>query len=152
MGSRVSTQHNCDHYNGERHPHLRKRKFGDQEVDAVIVGLGAAGECSFMSWPVRVCLWWGSRLGLFGIPKPISPAMSCTPNPLAWNDTRLSAGHDAPPVWRQQLRAGGRRRHGAFHRGVLPLPRKRFYDADPGWSRGGLAHHLRGSRTLLFQD
>ncbi|MGB4431559.1 MAG: hypothetical protein WBJ15_06860, partial [Limnochordia bacterium] len=43
MGSRVSTQHNCDHYNGERHPHLRKRKFGDQEVDAVIVGLGAAG-------------------------------------------------------------------------------------------------------------
>ena len=35
--------HNCDHYNGERYPHMKNRKFVKQEVDAVVVGLGAAG-------------------------------------------------------------------------------------------------------------
>ena len=38
-----SRQRCCDHYHRERYPHLEKRKFGGEEADAVIVGLGAAG-------------------------------------------------------------------------------------------------------------
>ncbi len=95
MAERISVQHNCDHYNAERYPHLNKRKFGNQEVDAVIVGLGAAGGVLLYELAQAGLDVVGIEAGPFWDPQTDFASDELHAQSLAWNDTRLSTGNDA---------------------------------------------------------
>ena len=71
----------CDHYGNQRFTHLRQRKYAGQEVDAVVVGLGAAGGLILRDLAKAGWTWWGLRRVRFGIQPRILPAMNCTPAP-----------------------------------------------------------------------
>lgn len=88
-------QHNCDHYNGERYPHLHKRKYGGQEADAVIVGLGAAGGVLLYELAKAGFQVVGIEAGPFWDPQSDFASDELHAQSLAWNDTRLSTGSDA---------------------------------------------------------
>lgn len=85
--------HDCDHYQGHRHNHLNQRKYGD-EADICIVGAGAAGgvlayELSKAGFRVVVI-----EAGPFWNPQTDFASDELSMQSLAWNDTRLVAGHD----------------------------------------------------------
>lgn len=95
MENRVSLKHNCDHYNDLRYPHLNKRKFGDQEVDVVIVGLGAAGGVLIYELAKAGLQVVGIEAGPFWDPQTDFASDELHARSLAWNDTRLSTGQNA---------------------------------------------------------
>lgn len=43
MENRDPVMHHCDHYDDGHYVDMNHRKYGSEEVDVVIVGLGAAG-------------------------------------------------------------------------------------------------------------
>lgn len=94
MENRVSLKHNCDHYNDLRYPHLNKRKFGDQEVDVVIVGLGAGGVLIYELAKAGLQVV-GIEAGPFWDPQTDFASDELHARSLAWNDTRLSTGQNA---------------------------------------------------------
>jgi len=87
--------HNCDHYNGERYPHMKNRKFVKQEVDAVVVGLGAAGGVLLSELAGAGFNVVGIEAGPFWNPQEDFASDELHARTLAWNDTRLSTGGDA---------------------------------------------------------
>jgi choline dehydrogenase-like flavoprotein len=90
-----SRQRCCDHYHRERYPHLEKRKFGGEEADAVIVGLGAAGGVLLYELAKAGLDVVGIEAGPFWDPQSDFASDELHAQTLAWNDTRLSTGQNA---------------------------------------------------------
>lgn len=95
MEKSAAIQHNCDHYDQERFPHLRKRKFAQEEVDVVIVGLGAAGGVLLKELANAGLKVVGIEAGPFWNPETDFASDELHARSLAWNDTRLSTGKNA---------------------------------------------------------
>ena len=95
MENRESTRRNCDHYDQERYPHLKNRKFAQQEVDVVIVGLGAAGGVLLNKLASAGLDVVGIEAGPFWDPQADFASDELHSRTLAWNDTRLSTGQNA---------------------------------------------------------
>lgn len=87
-------RHHCDHYAGHRYSHLRKRKYGRDEVDVCIVGAGAAG---------GVLAYLLARAGLSVVLIEAGPywdpatdfaSDELAMTKLGWQDTRIVGGND----------------------------------------------------------
>lgn len=72
-----------------------KRKFEKQEVDVVIVGLGAAGGVLLRTLAKAGLKVVGIEAGPFWDPQKDFASDELHARTLAWNDTRLSTGRDA---------------------------------------------------------
>lgn len=73
---------------------MKDRKFGKEEVDVAVVGLGAAGSvllCDLAEAGLRVV---GIEAGPFWDPQNDFASDELHAKTLAWNDTRLSTGQD----------------------------------------------------------
>jgi len=86
--------HHCDHYADQGFDHLDRRKYGDREVDACIVGAGAAGgmlaqRLAQAGWSVVVV-----EAGPFWDPATDFASDELSMQKLGWQDTRLVAGGD----------------------------------------------------------
>lgn len=88
-------QRACDHYGGHRYADLERRKYAEVEVDAVIVGAGAAGgvladRLSHAGLSVVVI-----EAGPYWDPQNDFASDELAMKELGWQDTRLSGGNDA---------------------------------------------------------
>src|SRR5690606_17737534 len=89
----ASARH-CDHYAGQRFPHLDRRKYGGEVVDACIVGAGAAGgvlahRLARAGLDVVVI-----EAGPFWDPETDFASDELSMQRLGWQQTRLVAGDD----------------------------------------------------------
>lgn len=91
----IPLERSCNFYGEAKHPHLKSRKFADQEVDAVIVGLGAAGGVLLQELAQGGLTVVGIEAGPFWDPASDFASDELHARSLAWNDTRLSAGGNA---------------------------------------------------------
>ena len=94
METREPLLHYCDMYNQERHPNMENRKFVDQEVDVVIVGLGAAGGVLIKELAQAGFDVVGIEAGSFWNPQTDFASDELHSKELAWQDTRLSTGQN----------------------------------------------------------
>ncbi len=74
---------------------MQKRKFAKQEVDVVVVGLGAAGGVLISELAEAGLNVVGIEAGPFWDPANDFASDELHSRTLAWNDTRLSGGQDA---------------------------------------------------------
>ncbi len=84
----------CDHYGEERYPNMHHRKYGDQEVDAVVVGLGAAGGVLLRDLARAGLSVVGIEAGPFWDPAQDFASDELYARTLNWQDTRLSTGQN----------------------------------------------------------
>jgi hypothetical protein len=94
MENRDPVKHNCDHYDGHRYSHLDKRKYGNEEVDICIVGVGAAGGVLAYELSKAGLKVVGIEAGPFWNPQTDFASDELHSYSLAWNDTRFSTGND----------------------------------------------------------
>lgn len=93
-GGNGRLKHHCDHYKGARYDHLRRRKFGDVEVDVCIVGAGAAGGVLADSLARAGLDVVVIEAGPFWDPQRDFASDELAMRSLAWQDTRITAGSD----------------------------------------------------------
>jgi len=84
----------CDHYGNQRFTHLRQRKYAGQEVDAVVVGLGAAGGLILRDLAKAGLDVVGIEAGPFWDPASDFASDELHARTLNWQDTRLSTGQN----------------------------------------------------------
>lgn len=94
MENRDPIRHHCVHRSGQRFSDMRKRKFADQEVDVVIVGLGAAGGVLLHDLSKAGLNVVGIDAGPYWNPQSDFASDELHAQSLAWQDTRLSTGND----------------------------------------------------------
>jgi len=82
----------CDHYGDKRYKDMHHRKYGEQEVDAVIVGLGAAGGVLLRDLAKAGLSVVGIDAGPFWDPAADFVSDELHARTLNWQDTRLSTG------------------------------------------------------------
>ena len=82
----------CDHYGDKRYKDMHHRKYGEQEVDAVIVGLGAAGGVLLRDLAKAGLSVVGIDAGPFWDPAADFVSDELHARILNWQDTRLSTG------------------------------------------------------------
>lgn len=87
-------RHHCDHYAGHRFDHLKRRKYGDQEVDVCIVGAGAAGGLLAQRLAKAGLSVVVVEAGPFWDPAGDFASDELTMMGLGWQNTRLVAGTD----------------------------------------------------------
>ena len=84
----------CDHYAGHRYDHLRNRKYGREEVDACIVGAGAAGGVLAHRLAAAGLSVVVIEAGPFWDPATDFASDELEMKRLGWQDTRLVGGSD----------------------------------------------------------
>ncbi len=94
MENKDPVKHNCDHYHGHRYDHLEKRKYGHEEVDVCIVGVGAAGGVLAYELSKAGLKVVGIEAGPFWNPQTDFASDELNSFSLAWNDTRFTTGND----------------------------------------------------------
>lgn len=87
-------KHNCVHYKDKRHQDMKHRKYGKEEVDAVIVGLGAAGGLILRDLAKAGLDVVGIDAGPFWDPQTDFASDELYARTLNWQDTRLSTGQN----------------------------------------------------------
>src|SRR5690554_125560 len=85
----IRVMRHCDHYGEERYPNMHHRKYGDQEVDAVVVGLGAAGGVLLRDLARAGLSVVGIEAGPFWDPAQDFASDELYARTLNWQDTRL---------------------------------------------------------------
>ena len=84
----------CVYHKKERYTDIRSRRYAKVEVDAVIVGLGAAGGVLLKELAETGLTVVGIEAGPFWDPASDFASDELHARTLAWNDTRLSTGGD----------------------------------------------------------
>jgi len=94
MENKDPIQHHCDHYDDHRYSDMKHRKYARDEVDVVIVGLGAAGGVLIRDLAKAGLSVVGIEAGPFWNPQTDFASDELYARRLAWQDTRLSTGND----------------------------------------------------------
>ena len=94
MENRDPVMHHCDHYDDGHYVDMNHRKYGSEEVDVVIVGLGAAGGVLIRDLAKAGLSVVGIEAGPFWNPQTDFASDELYAERLAWQDTRLSTGAD----------------------------------------------------------
>lgn len=84
----------CDHYAGHRFDHLRRRKFGNEEVDVCIVGAGAAGGVLAQRLAEAGLDVVVIEAGPYWDPATDFASDELSMQALGWQDTRIVGGSD----------------------------------------------------------
>src|SRR5690554_396585 len=94
MGNSQQQERCCVHHGQERHPSMKNRTYGKQEVDAVVVGLGAAGGVLIKELAEAGLDVVGIEAGPFWDPAKDFASDEPYSQRLAWQDTRLATGQN----------------------------------------------------------
>lgn len=94
MENRDPVRHNYIHNDGHRHRDMNNRRYGDEEVDVCIVGIGAAGGVLAFELSKAGLKVVGIEAGPFWNPQTDFASDELHSNSLAWNETRFSTGND----------------------------------------------------------
>ena len=94
MQNRDEVKHHYVHNDGNRHNDMNNRKYGNEEADVCIVGVGAAGGVLAYELSKAGLKVVGIEAGPFWNPQTDFASDELHSYSLAWNDTRFSTGNE----------------------------------------------------------